>query len=147
MIYSQIRTCQKCGQDNRVSAKHLAHKGRCGKCKEILPAISEAIELDSMSFEDTIRELHVPTMVYFYVPSAYGVPGQVGIYELAKKLSGDAVFVRVDVMKNHELVERLGVRQAPFFRLYKHGEVFFEGGEGLTGRRIIDVIQSSMILH
>src|SRR5207245_6334385 len=45
-----IRTCQRCGQKNRIPAKHLANTGRCGVCKAALPPVDEPLEVDPELF-------------------------------------------------------------------------------------------------
>lgn len=36
-----VRNCPSCGKPNRIPAKHLADTGRCGACKQPLPADTE----------------------------------------------------------------------------------------------------------
>lgn len=63
-----IRTCSHCGTRNRIPARHLADTGRCGACRQPLPALSVPIDVDSALFDDIANEALVPVLVDFWAP-------------------------------------------------------------------------------
>jgi thioredoxin 2 len=61
-----IRVCKACGQENRVPARHLADRGKCGACKAELPPSAEPIDADAKTFDEVIGGARVPVFVDFW---------------------------------------------------------------------------------
>ena len=63
---SIVRTCNACGQRNRVPGAHLADRGRCGGCKAALPPLAAPLEVDEQTFDALVASARVPVLVDFW---------------------------------------------------------------------------------
>ena len=61
-----IRCCPHCATKNRVPARHLADRGRCGACKRELPPLGEPLDVDAAQFDEITRAAAVPVLVDFW---------------------------------------------------------------------------------
>ncbi len=127
MSYSAIRACTACGAKNRISAKHLADTGRCGSCKASLPPSGEPIEVDSVAFDEIVREARVPVLVDFWAawcgPCRAAAPE---VHALAREMAGRALVLKVDTEREPELAGRYRVQSIPNFLVLRNGEPVFQ---------------------
>ena len=132
-----VRTCARCGAENRIPAKHIAHAGKCGKCKAELPATDVPIDVDAEAFDRIVSESPVPVLVDFW--AAWCGPCQMAAPEVkhvAHDLAGRAVVLKVDTERSPQLAARYKVRGIPNFAVFKRGKLVHQQA-GLVDRNAL----------
>src|SRR5690606_1590026 len=121
-LSDMIRWCAACGRDNRVPARHLADRGRCGACKAELPPIAEPIDVDAAAFDEITREARVPVLVDYWAkwcaPCRIVAPE---VARVARELAGRAVVLKVNTETQPELASRYNVQAIPLFQVFSKG--------------------------
>jgi thioredoxin 2 len=122
-----IRTCQVCGQKNRVRAAHLTATVRCGRCKKTLHPITEPIDADGEVFDDVLRNAKVPVLVDFW--AAWCAPCRMAapeVHRVASDMAGRAIVLKVDTERYPEIAARYNVQGIPNFVVLNNGQVVLQ---------------------
>jgi thioredoxin 2 len=119
-----IRVCRSCGAQNRVPARNLADRGKCGSCKNALPPLDEPLPVDESAFDEITKNAKVPVLVDFWAswcgPCRMAAPE---VEAVAKEMSGRAVVLKVDTEQHPDLAARYRVQGIPNFLVMRNGNI------------------------
>lgn len=120
---SWLRTCQKCGQSNRIPPAHLANTGRCGACKKDLPPAAGPYDVATTEqFDQIVAGARVPILIDFWAewcgPCRMAAPE---VEKTAKAVAGKALVLKVNTEANQALAQRFNVKGIPHFVVVKDG--------------------------
>jgi thioredoxin 2 len=132
-----VRKCTRCGAENRIPPKHIAHAGKCGGCKAELPANDAPIDVDEGAFDRIVSESPVPVLVDFW--AEWCGPCQMAAPEVkhaAHELAGQAVVLKVNTEESPNLAARYNVRGIPNFAVFRGGKLIHQQA-GLVNRNAL----------
>jgi len=127
MPYSVVRNCPSCGTGNRIPAKHLSDKGRCGSCKSELPPLNEPLEVDDSSFNQVVAEATVPILTDFWAdwcgPCRMAAPE---VHALAHEMAGKALVLKVNTEMSPRVASQFRIQSIPNFVVFRDGRPVFQ---------------------
>ena len=84
----------------------------------------------------------VPVLVDFYAewcgPCQTMAPV---LTELASEQAGKLKIIKIDTDKNQAVAQAMGVRGIPAFKLFKKGNILWEGSGAMTKQQLLSAIQ------
>jgi thioredoxin 2 len=93
-----LYSCHSCGRENRIPAKKLDARARCGNCKALFLPFDQPYNVpDAMMFEELIRESPLPLIIDFWADwcgPCHMIAGE--LKKLAHVHSGDIVVAKVN---------------------------------------------------
>jgi thioredoxin 2 len=139
-----IRKCPSCGRENRIPARHLAHSGRCGACKQPLPPSAEPLDVEPAAFDQIVGESPVPVLVDFWAPwcgPCRAVSPEVA--KAARGLSGKAIVLKVNTDEHPELASRFGVQGIPNFAVFVSGKRVAQQAGAVNHQRLLAMVTAA----
>ena len=112
--------CSACGAFNRVGAG--TGTPVCGRCKKDLVTDGAPQDVDSEALERAIASSPVPVLVDFWAPWCAPCLGAAPLFDqVARKLRGDALVLKVDTEANPQAGAKYQIRAIPTSILFKGG--------------------------
>ncbi len=118
-----INACPVCGAKNRLPAKRVHQKARCGSCKSELSPPNRPMPVSSApDLEELIRDAALPVLVDFWAP--WCPPCKLVEPELVKVADskrGKLLVAKVNTEDMPELARRYGIDGVPTFIAFDEG--------------------------
>ena len=112
--------CPTCGAFNRVGTG--TGTPVCGRCKNALPTDGAPQDVSAEMLDRAVASSPVPVLVDFWAP--WCAPCRVAapfFDQVARRLKGEAIVLKVDTEANPEAGARYGIRAIPTAILFQGG--------------------------
>jgi len=132
------RVCPECKAINRIPVRHLADRGKCGKCRSALPPQAAPIDVSSETqFDEIVGAARVPVLVDFWAawcgPCRAVAPE---VRKVASNLAGKAIVLKVDTDSLGDLAQRYQVQSIPNFALFSGGRLVRQRAGAIDHRQL-----------
>ena len=112
--------CPSCGAFNRVGTG--TGTPVCGRCKNPLPTDGKPQDVNAEGLERAVASSPVPVLVDFWAPWCGPCRVAAPLFdEVARRLKGEAIVLKVDTEANPDAGARYGIRAIPTAILFQGG--------------------------
>ena len=141
-----IVRCASCGQQNRLAFATLGKPSRCGKCKTVVAAPAEPIEVpDDATFDALASSSDLPLIIDFWAPwcgPCRAVAPE--IQRVAREGQGRFLVVKVNTDELTNVAARFRISSIPTLAIVNRGQELQRVAGARPAREILAFAQSAV---